>query len=81
MVTRGNEGLVERQSRCHYARMEYGRVVGESTGIGGGGGSGDITGQVMNALENVVDEVASLPPPVLIAIVAVALIGLIFFKR
>ena len=66
---------------CHHAGMEYGRVVGESTGIGGGGGSGDITGQVMNALESAVDEIASLPPPVLIALVAVVLIGLIFFKR
>ena len=61
--------------------MEYGRVVGESTGIGGGGGSGDITGQVMDALENVVEEIASLPPPVLIALVAVVLIVLVFFKR
>ena len=61
--------------------MEYGRVVGESTGIGGGGGSGDITGQVMNALESAVDEIASLPPPVLIALVAVVLIGFVFFKR
>ena len=59
--------------------MEYGRVVGESTGIGGGGGSGDITGQVMNALESAVDEIASLPPPVLIAVVAVVIIGLVFF--
>ena len=61
--------------------MEYGRVVGESTGIGGGGGSGDITGQVMNALESAVDEIASLPPPVLIAVVAVVIIGLVCFKR
>lgn len=62
--------------------MEYGRIVGESTGGGGrGGGAGDVTGQVMNALEDVVDQVASLPPPVLIALVAVALIGLLVFRR
>ena len=61
--------------------MEYGRVVGESTGIGGGGGSGDITGQVMDALENAVEEIVSLPPPVLIALVAAVIIGLVFFKR
>ena len=63
--------------------MEYGRIVGESTGVSGGrgGGSGDVTGQVMNALEDAVDQVASLPPPVLIALVAVAIIGLIIFRR
>lgn len=61
--------------------MEYGRVVGQSTGVAGGGGSGDITGQVMNALENAVEQIASLPPPVLIALAAVVIIGFVFFKR
>ena len=63
--------------------MEYGRIDGESSGIGGGrgGGSGDITGQVMNALEDAADQVMSLPPPVLIGLVAVAVIGLIIFRR
>jgi hypothetical protein len=61
--------------------MEYGRIVGESTGVAGGGGSGDITGQVMNAIEDAVDQVAALPPPVLIALVVVAIIGLIVFRR
>ena len=63
--------------------MEYGRIVGESTGVGGGrgGGSGDITGQVMNALEDAADQVMSLPPPVLIGLVAVVIIGLVIFRR
>jgi hypothetical protein len=61
--------------------MEYGQVVGRSTGVGGGGGSGDITGQVMDALENAAEEIAALPPVVLIALAAVVIIGLIFFKR
>ena len=61
--------------------MEYGRIVGESTGVAGGRGSGDITGQVMNALEDAVDQVASLPPPVLIALVVVVIIGLVVFRR
>ncbi len=62
--------------------MEYGQVVGRSTGVGGGGGgSGDITGQVMDALENAAEEIAALPPPVLIALVAIVIIGLILFKR
>ena len=63
--------------------MEYGRIVGESTGVGGGrgGGTGDVTGQVMNALEDAIDQVAALPPPVLIALVVVAVIGLVVFRR
>jgi hypothetical protein len=80
-LTGSNEGVVGRRWRWHHASMEYGQVVGQSTGIVGGGGSGDITAQVMNALENVVDQVAALPPPVLIAIAAVVVIGLVFFKR
>jgi hypothetical protein len=72
-----------RRYRCHHAQMEYGQVVGRSTGVGGGGGggSGDITAQVMDALENAAEEIAALPPAVLIALVAVVIIGLIFFKR
>lgn len=61
--------------------MEYGRIVGESSGVAGGGGSGDITGQVMSALEDAADQVMALPPPVLIGLVAVAIIGLIIFRR
>lgn len=63
--------------------MEYGRIVGESTGFGGGrgGGTGDITGQIMNALEDAADQVMALPPPVLIALVVVAIIGLVVFRR
>ena len=62
--------------------MEYGRIVGESSSTAGrGGGTGDITGQIMNTLENAVDQIAALPPPVLVAVAVVAFIGLIVFRR
>lgn len=61
--------------------MEYGRIVGESTGIAGGGGSGDITGQIMDAIGDVVDEVASLPPEVLVGAAIVALVALVLLRR
>lgn len=62
--------------------MEYGRVIGESTGIGGGGGGpGDITGQVLDALSDAVDQIASQPPEILIGIAIVALIGLVLIRR
>ena len=63
--------------------MEYGRIVGESSGIAGGrgGGSGDITGQVLDAIGDAADQVMSLPPPVLIALVVVGVIGLVVFRR
>ncbi len=63
--------------------MEYGRVVGESTGIGSGrgGGSQDVTGQVMDAVSDAVDQVASLPPEVLVAIAIGAIVALVLFRR
>jgi hypothetical protein len=62
--------------------MEYGRVVGESTGFsGGGGGSGDITGQLMDAVSGAVDQVMSQPPEILLGIAVVALIGLVIIRR
>jgi hypothetical protein len=55
---------------------EYGRVVGEGTGLGGrGGGSNDLAGQVMAAMSDLVDRIASLPPEVLVSAAVVILIG------
>lgn len=55
---------------------EYGRVVGEGTGLGGrGGGSNDLAGQVMAAMSDLVDRIASLPPEVLVGAAVVILIG------
>ncbi len=62
--------------------MEYGRVVGESTGVGGGRGtSGDVTGQVMDAISDAVDQVASLPPEVLIGATIAILIAVVLLRR
>ena len=62
--------------------MEYGRIVGESTGIGGGGGGDrDVAGQVMDAVSDVADQVASLPPEILVGLVAVIVIGSILLRR
>ena len=62
--------------------MEYGRVVGQSTGItGGGGGSRDITSQVMDAITDVVDQVASQPPEILIGAAVIGLVALVLLRR
>lgn len=61
---------------------EYGRIVGQSSGATGrGGGSGDVTGQVMDAITNVVDEIASQPPEILIGLGIVAVVLLVIFFR
>ena len=63
--------------------MEYGRIVGQSSGHRWcrGGGTGDVTGQVMDAISDAIDQVASLPPEVLVAGAVLALIALVFFRR
>jgi hypothetical protein len=63
--------------------MEYGRIVGESTGVGGGRGGGgcDVTGRVMDAVSDVVDQVASQPPEILIAIAMAAFTALVLLRR
>ena len=63
--------------------MEYGRVVGESTGVAGGrgGGSRDVTGQVMDAVTDAIDQVAALPAEVLIGATIVAVVLLVLFRR
>ena len=62
--------------------MEYGRVVGQSTGVaGGGGGSRDITSQVMDAITDVVDQVASQPPEILVGAVVIGLVAVVLLRR
>jgi len=62
---------------------EYGRIVGQSTGVsGGGGGRGDLTGEVMAAVSGAIDQIASQPPEVLLGLVAVVLVvGMLVFRR
>ena len=59
--------------------MEYARVVGQSTGARGGGG--DITGQVMDAISDAVDQVATLPAEVLVGAAIAALVVLLLLRR
>ena len=63
--------------------MEYGRIVGESGRIAGGGRSQDrdLTGQVMDAVSDAMDQIASLPPEFLIVATVVAIVGLVFLRR
>jgi len=63
--------------------MEYGRIVGQSSGATGGrgGGTGDVTGQVMNAISDAIDQVAGLPPAVLIGAAIVAIVLLVLIRR
>jgi hypothetical protein len=62
--------------------MEYGRIVAESTGMaGGGGGDRDLAGQVMDAVSDVADQVATLPPEMLVGLVAVIVVGSILLRR
>lgn len=60
---------------------EYGRIVGEGSRAGGGSGSGDITGQLMAAVSDAVDQVASQPPEILVAMAVVVVIGLVLLFR
>jgi hypothetical protein len=62
---------------------EYGRIVGESSRVGGGGGGGshDLAGQVLATLSDAVDQVLAVPPEILLAIVAVIIVGWILLKR
>jgi hypothetical protein len=55
---------------------EYGRIVGQGTGVGGrSGGSGDLTGQIMAAVGDIVERIASQPPEILLGVAAVVIIG------
>jgi len=62
--------------------MEYGRIVGESTRVGGGrGGGGDVTDQIMDAFSDVLDQVVSLPPEILIGATAVVFVAILLLRR
>ena len=55
---------------------EYGRIVGQGTGVGGrSGSSGDVTSQIMAAVSDVVERIASQPPEILLGLAAVVIIG------
>lgn len=62
---------------------EYGRVVGQSSGGSGrSGGSSDLTGQVMAAVTDAFEQIAALPPEMLIgAAVAIMIGGMLIFRR
>lgn len=64
--------------------IEYGHGVGQGTGATGGrsgGGSTDLGGEAVNALADVVDRVAALPPEMLVVLLLVVLAGLFVLKR
>jgi hypothetical protein len=62
--------------------VEYGNVVGQGSGaVGGGGGSFDVTDQIMGALSDVIDRIASLPPLVLVAIAGIMILGWLAWSR
>jgi hypothetical protein len=64
------------------AMSEYGRIVGESSKVGGGGGgSHDLASQVLATLSDAVDQVLAVPPEILLAVVAVIIVGWILLKR
>ena len=55
---------------------EYGRIVGQGTGAGGRSvNSGDVVGQIMAAVSDIVDKIASQPPEILLGFAAVMIIG------
>jgi hypothetical protein len=62
--------------------LEYGRTTAQGTGLGAGnGGDRDITGDIVTAVTNAVDQVISLPPEILISGAVVAVIGVILLRR
>jgi hypothetical protein len=64
--------------------VEYGRGVGEVAGRSGGGagtgGSGDVGATIGNTISNAIDQVAALPPEMLV-LIAVVLFGAIVVLR
>jgi len=68
--------------------VEYGQGVGQATGQGGGGrgtqlggGAGDVGGQAVDALNDVVQRVVALPPEVLVIAAIAILAGLVVLRR
>jgi hypothetical protein len=66
---------------------EYGRVVGQGSetarGTAGksGGGVTDLGGDVVGTIGNAIDQVAALPPEVLLLLAAAVLIGFVVLRR
>jgi hypothetical protein len=67
---------------------EYGRVVGQGSetargtaGKSGGGGVTDLGGDVVGTIGNAIDQVAALPPEVLLLLAAAVLIGFVVLRR
>ena len=61
--------------------LEYGRTTGGASGIGTSGTSDDITGNVTDVIVDAIDQLASLPPEMLVTGVIVAVIGAVLFFR
>lgn len=58
--------------------VEYGGVVRQGSGVGGGTGSFD----VMGWLSDLVDRIAALPPEVLLLVAATVVVsGFVMFRR
>ena len=66
-------------ARCEDSAMgEYGRVVGESSGKVGGigdGGRSDMGGDVMGALSDLVNQIVTMPPEIIVLLVAAVMVG------
>jgi hypothetical protein len=61
---------------------EYGRVVGQGSGVGGRSGPTDLTGQVMAAFSDIVDTIAAQPPEILLGVAAVIIgVGWLLMRR
>jgi hypothetical protein len=61
---------------------EYGRVVGQGSGLGGRSGQTDLTGQVMAAISDVVDTIAAQPPEILLGLAALIIgLGWLLMRR
>ena len=65
--------------------VEYGRGVGEVAGRSGGGtgagGSGDVGATIGNAVSNAVDQVAALPPEMLVLLAVLVFGALIVLRK
>jgi len=64
--------------RCEDAAMgEYGRTVGETTGVAGGGGnsSTDLGGDAMGVFSDLLDQIGALPVEIFVVLAAVVMIG------
>jgi hypothetical protein len=66
--------------------VEYGNGVSQVSGQAGGGGGGggqtvDVGASVFHSIGHTVDQIAALPPHILIIGAVVILFGLLFLKR